>query len=128
VAVLAGRQHKKGKSHDTHRARGAGAAQLHGGCNRTFRAGQSGHKSCAPHTADREYDNHHMSDQLRHAGNELPEFLHSDHRGGGDKSCGVNEYRRLQSQLHEPAAGLQTAVLKKRRSSRAASPSICGPI
>jgi hypothetical protein len=54
-----------------------------------------------------------MSDQLRHAGNELPEFLHSNHRGGGDKSCGVNEYRRLQSQLHEPAAGLQTAVLKE---------------
>jgi hypothetical protein len=69
-----------------------------------------------------------MSDQLRHAGNELPEFLHSDHRGGGGKSCGVNEYRRLQSQLHDAAAGLQTAVLKKRRSSRAASPSICGPI
>jgi hypothetical protein len=115
-------------SHDTHRARGAGVAQLHGGSNRSFCSGQSGHKSCAAHTADREYDNHHMSDQLRHAGNELPEFLHSDHRGGGDESCGVNEYRRLQSQLHEPAAGLQTAVLKKRRSSRAASPSICGPI
>jgi hypothetical protein len=74
-----------------------------------------------------------MSGQLRHAGNELPEFLHSDHRGGGDKSRGVNEYRRLQSQLHEPAAGLQTAVLKKRhrgttRSKRAASPSIGAPI
>jgi hypothetical protein len=54
-----------------------------------------------------------MSGQLRHAGNELPEFLHSDHRGGGDKSCGVNEYRRLQSQLHDPAACLQTAVLKE---------------
>jgi hypothetical protein len=54
-----------------------------------------------------------MSGQLRHAGNELPEFLHSDDRGGGHKSCGVNEYRHLQSQLHDPAACLQTAVLKE---------------
>ena len=102
-----------GKSHDTHRARGAGAHQLHGVCHGSFRAGRSGHEPCAAHTADREHDNHHMSGQLRHAGNELPEFLHSDHRGGGDKSCGVNEYRRLQSQLHDPAACLQTAVLKE---------------
>jgi hypothetical protein len=123
---------KKGKSHDTHRARGAGAAQLHGVCNRTFRAGRSGHEPCAADTADREYDDHHVSGQLRHASDELPEFLPSDHLGGGDKSCGVNEYRRLQSQLHDPAAGLQTALLKKRhrattRSSRAASPSIGAP-
>jgi hypothetical protein len=54
-----------------------------------------------------------MSGQLRHAGNELPEFLPSDHRGGGDKSCGVNEYRRLQSQLHDATACLQTALLKE---------------
>jgi hypothetical protein len=112
VAVLAGRQHKKGKSHDTHRARGAGAAQLRGFRNRSFRAGQSDRESRAHHTADHKHNNHHMSGQLRHAGHELPEFLRSDHRGGGDKSCGVNEYRRLQSQLHDPAACLQTAVLK----------------
>jgi hypothetical protein len=86
---------------------------LHGGCIGSFRAGQSGHKSYPPHAADREYNDHHMSDQLRHAGNELPEYLHSKHRGGGDKSCGVNECRRLQSQLHDAAAGLQTAVLKR---------------
>jgi len=54
-----------------------------------------------------------MSGQLRHAGNELPEFLHSNHRVGGDKSCRDNEHRRLQSQLHDPAACLQTAVLKE---------------
>src|SRR5262249_47679281 len=38
---LAGRQQKKGTSHDTHHAGGARAAELHGVCNRTFRSGQS---------------------------------------------------------------------------------------
>ena len=110
---LAGPQHKKGTSHDTHCARGAGASQLHGGRHGRFRAGRSGHEPCAADTADREYDDHHVSGQLRHASDELPEFLPSDHRGGGDKSCGVNEYRRLQSQLHDATACLQTAVLKE---------------
>jgi hypothetical protein len=61
-----------------------------------------------------------MSDQLRHAGNELPEFLPSDHRGGNGKSRGGGGFRRLQSQLHDAAACLQTAVLKEAISGRAA--------
>jgi hypothetical protein len=40
--------------------------------------------------------------------------LHSDHRRSGGKSRRDSEYRRLQSQLHQPAACLQTALLKKR--------------
>src|SRR5262245_8259949 len=110
---LAGPQHKKGTSHDTHCASGARATELHGVCNRTFRSVQSGHEPGAADAADREYDDHHVSGQLRHAGDELPEFLRSDHRGGDGKSCGVERFRRLQSQLHESAACLQTAVLNE---------------
>jgi hypothetical protein len=117
---LAGPQHKKGTSHDTHWAGGARAAQLHGVCNRRFRPGRSDHESRAANTADREYDDHHVSGQLRHAGDELPEFLRSDHRGGDGKSCGVERFRRLQSQLHDAAARLQTALLNEASSGRTA--------
>jgi hypothetical protein len=61
-----------------------------------------------------------MSGQLRHAGNDLPEFLPSDHRRDGSESSGASGQRRLQSQLHNPAACLQTALLK--RSSRGGYP------
>jgi len=51
-----------------------------------------------------------MSDQLRHAGNELPEFLPSDRCPNSGRS---SEYRRLQPQLLYSAACVQTAVLKR---------------
>jgi hypothetical protein len=55
-----------------------------------------------------------VSGQLRYAGDDLSECLHSDHRRGAGESCRVIEHRHLQSQLHQPAACLQTALLKKR--------------
>src|SRR5262249_43746424 len=72
-----------------------------------------GHEPCAADTADREYDDHYVSGQLRHAGDELPEFLPSDHRGGDGKSRGGGGERRPQTQPHDPTTGLQTAVLKE---------------
>ena len=81
----------KGTSDETHCASGARAGDLGRVCNRAFRSGQSDRESCAHHTADDKYDDAHVSGQLRHAGNELPEFLHSDHRGGGGKSRRIRE-------------------------------------
>jgi hypothetical protein len=49
-----------------------------------------------------------MSDQLRHPGNELPEFVHSNRC---PNPGGASGQRRLQSQLFDTAACLQTAVL-----------------
>jgi len=122
----------KGTSDETHCARGARAGDLRHVCNRAFRSGQSDRESRAHHTADDKYDDAHVSGQLRYAGDDLSECLHSDHRGGAGKSRRVREQRRLQSQLHQPAACLQTALLKARsradEGSRAASPSIRGPI
>jgi hypothetical protein len=101
----------KEKSDDTHRAGGARATELRGVWNRAFCSERPGYQSCTSHTADREYSNDDMSDQLRRAGNDLPEFLPSDHRRDGSKSYGASEWH-LQSQLHYSAACLQTAVLK----------------
>ena len=49
-----------------------------------------------------------MSDQLRHPGNELPEFVPSNRC---PNPGGASGHRRLQSQLFDAAACLQTAVL-----------------
>jgi hypothetical protein len=54
----------QGKSDDTHCATSLRATELRGVRNRSFRSGQSDCKSCAPHTAEREHNNDHMSDQL----------------------------------------------------------------
>jgi hypothetical protein len=102
----------KGTSDETHCARGTRAREFRRVCNRAFRAGQSDREPCAHHAADDKYDDDHVSGQLRHAGNDLSERVHSDHRGDAGKPCGVREYRRLQSQLHQRAACLQTALLK----------------
>jgi hypothetical protein len=63
----------------------------------------------APRHADFEHDDADVSDQLRHAGDELPEFLPSDRRPDSGRSSGE---RRLQSRLFHAAARLQTAVLR----------------
>src|SRR5262249_6444263 len=130
VAVLHG-GNIKGTSDETHCVRGARARELRRVCDRAFRAGQSDRDSCAPHTADDKYDDDHVSGQLRYAGDDLSEYLHSDHRRGADESCPVIEHRRLQSQLHQPAACLQTALLKKRSRDDETLPrgfTVCGPI
>jgi len=113
VAVLHG-GNIKGTSDETHCVRGACARELRRVCDRAFRAGQSNRDPCAPHTADDKYDDDHVSGQLRYAGDGLSECLHSDHRRGAGESRSGREFRRLQSQLHQPAACLQTALLKKR--------------
>ena len=98
----------KGKSDDTTCASGPRTTELRVIHNRAFRSGQSDCATCAPHDAICEYNDPHMSDQLRHAGNELPEFLPSDRC---PNSGGASGQRRLQSQLFDTAACLQTAVL-----------------
>jgi hypothetical protein len=100
----------KGKSDDTTCASGPRATELRVIHNRAFRSGQSDCATCAPQDAISEYHNSHMSDQLRHTGNELPEFLPSDRCPNSGRS---REYRRLQPQLLYSAACVQTAVLKR---------------
>jgi hypothetical protein len=112
VWVLHGGGNIKGTSDETRCAGGARARELRRVCNRAFRAGQSDREPCAHHAADDKYDDDHVSGQLRHAGDDLSECLHSDHCRDPGKPRRVREYRRLQSQLHQPAACLQTALLK----------------
>jgi hypothetical protein len=69
--------------------------------NRSFRSGWAGHKSHTSHTAQREYSNQHLSDQLWRAGDDLPEYLCFDRRRADDNNnpggatCGAIECRRL---------------------------------
>jgi len=79
--------------------------------NRTVRPGQSDRAARAPRRAEFEHDDPHVPDQLRYAGDELPEFLPSERRRNPGRR-GARKYRRLQSRLLHSAARLQTAVLK----------------
>jgi hypothetical protein len=114
----------KGKSDDTTCASGPRATELRVIHNRAFRSGQSDCATCAPHDAICEYNEPHMSDQLRHAGNELPEFLPSDRCPNSGRS---SEYRRLQPQLLYSAACMQTAVLKRPPAARPTASSSKNP-
>jgi hypothetical protein len=91
-------------------ASGARATELCIIHNSAVRSGQPDCAACSPHSAIPEYNNSHMSDQLRHPGNELPEFVPSNRC---PNPGGASGHRRLQSQLFDAAACLQTAVLKE---------------
>src|SRR5262245_21535099 len=111
AVTLAGRK-IEGGSHETTWAADPRAAGLHISFDRAFRPGQPDLAARAPRDVEFEHDDSHVSDQLRHAGNELPEFLPSERRrNAGGRHRGDGEYRRRQSRLFHAAARLQTAVL-----------------
>jgi predicted Zn-dependent protease len=81
MAEQASSDKMKGKSNDeTHPFRGRRITDMRILRARALRSKQSDGQSCAHDTAVPEHDDPLMSDQLRHAGNELHEQLHSDRR------------------------------------------------